>query len=139
MNFYKDMPLVDFLDEVNDALKTLLQGFDRVRAEEIGLDERSSYGPLWINEDYIIATEASARQLNYYGGFEYVEKDCVQRVGDYVLYSREDSRVNDHIRRWELRNLTPEKREAILEKEEEDCFNDGDRQNDHDLYQKGWR
>lgn len=115
MDFYKDMSLVDFLDEVNHTLKTMLQGFDRVQPEEIGLDERSSYGPLWINEDYIITTEASARQLNYYGGFEYVEKNCVQIVGDYVLYSREDSRVDGHIRRWELRNLKPEEREARLE------------------------
>ena len=119
MNFYKDMPLVDFLDEVNNAFRNLIKGLDRVNPQEIGLDGRSSYGPLWINEDYIITTEASARQLNYYGGFEYVEKDCVQKIGDYVLYSREDSRVDGHIRRWELRNLTPEEREAILEKEED--------------------
>ena len=37
--------------------------------------------------------------LDYYGGFEYVDKGCITKIADYVIYSDEDSRVAEHIAR----------------------------------------
>lgn len=117
MNFNENMSIGDFVDEVNYAIDKLVKRMDQVRPQDIGLDERSSYGPLYINSDWIVATNASARVLNYYGGFEYVHSQYVLNLGNYVLYSGDDSRVREHIRRWEMKDLSEEEREAAIERE----------------------
>lgn len=117
MDFNDDMSISDFVDEVAYAIDKLVKRMDQVKPQDIGLDERSSYGPLYINSDWIVATSASAGVLNYYGGFEYVDSQYVLTFGNYVLYHSDDSRVMKHIRRWQLKHLSEEKREAIIERE----------------------
>ena len=118
MDFNENMSIGDFISEVNHSLDKLVQRMDQVNAQDIGLDQRSSCGPLYINSEWIVATSASAGLLNYYGGFEYVDSHCVLSMGDYVLYSAEHSRVKRHIRRWEMNTLSEQEREAALEHED---------------------
>jgi hypothetical protein len=58
------------------------------------LDSRASYR-LYIDADLtaIVALKDSDRQLQYYGGFEYVDKDSRRELGNWVFYSNEDNRV----------------------------------------------
>jgi hypothetical protein len=112
------MSISDFISEVNHALDKLVQQMEQVNPVDIGLDQRSSCGPLYINSEWIVSTSASAGVLNYYGGFEYVDSHCVLSMGDYVLYSAEHSRVKRHIRRWETNTLSEQEREAALENED---------------------
>jgi hypothetical protein len=63
----------------------------RVCASELGLDERCGY--VYVNEDCIIVEQCFAQRLDYYGGFEYVDKDSKSRIGDFVVYMDEDDRV----------------------------------------------
>lgn len=62
--------------------------------EKSGLDPRS-YVKMWIAGDVLIT--AAGNSLSYYGGFEYVGREHKVTVGDYVIYSNEDSRVSNLI------------------------------------------
>ena len=61
----------------------------------LGLDRRAA-SSCWVGEDYIAVAVRDDRTLQYYGGFEYVEKSCRVECGEYVFYSIEDGRVADH-------------------------------------------
>ena len=67
-----------------------------VTPKEIGLDSRAGYR-LFINEDYIAVSKSDRRGLDYYGGFEYVDEEHVTVLGDYIFYSADDERVQDHL------------------------------------------
>ena len=66
--------------------------------ENVGLDMRC--GTIYINEEYIAVDKYKAGTLDYYGGFEYVDKEHRTEMGYYVFYSRESSRVAEHIDRY---------------------------------------
>lgn len=87
----------DLLIEIDSRVQELLETeFQEVRPEEIGLDPRSGYH-ICINRDYIVVSKGSRRSLEYYGGFEYVDKEHVIELGDYIFYSADDERVQDHL------------------------------------------
>lgn len=116
------MSLADLLDEVSDAIqKVLNEDMTHLRdVQSLGLDNRCNYGGIWINADYIVIKKNDQRVMEYYGGFQYVDREYVQEIGDFVIYSREDSRVEDHIFRWEIADLSDEEREARLEQRQEE-------------------
>ena len=68
-----------------------------VSACAVGLDARA--GLLWICDDAIVTM--TAQRLNYYGGFEYVDKQHVATVGDYTIYYADDARVQECIDTWQ--------------------------------------
>lgn len=70
--------------------------FDTGDVKNTGLDERA-VGRFWFNEDYFAIPIGSQRRLEYYGGFEYVDREYVRTYGDYVFYSTQDERVMDVI------------------------------------------
>jgi hypothetical protein len=115
------MTLVGLLDEVSDAVEKILTE-DMTHLTDVcplGLDNRCNYSGIWINGDYIVVKKSEKRVMEYYGGFEYVDRDYVTEIGDYVIYSREDGRVDDHIFRWEIMDLSEEERDAKLEARQE--------------------
>lgn len=66
--------------------------------ENTGLDSRC--GLIYINEECIAVDKRNDRTLQYYGGFEYVDKEFRKEMGDYVFYFNEDARVSEHIDRY---------------------------------------
>jgi hypothetical protein len=87
----------DIINDANDQIEALLgDTVAEVTASELGLDPRAS-SKFWANEEGIIIRLGNRHTMDYYGGFEYVDKDCVTVIGDYVFYSSEDSRVAGHI------------------------------------------
>ena len=46
---------------------------------------------MWINDSCIVTN--NPRSLNYYGGFEYVDGEYVQQLGDYTVYLAYADRV----------------------------------------------
>jgi len=82
---------------INEMVDQLIDDeFRLVKPKEVGLDVRSAYD-LFINEDYIAIRKDNRRTLDYYGGFEYVDEEHVTVMGDYVFYSADDERVQDHL------------------------------------------
>jgi hypothetical protein len=81
------------MNEVNALVQELLKTTSRVAASRVGLDVRC--GTLTIGDNFIAVPKHSDRLLQYYGGFEYVDKDARQELGDWVFYTLDDDRVVD--------------------------------------------
>jgi hypothetical protein len=89
--------LNELLSEINSKVEGLIdEEFREVTPKEIGLDTRAAYR-LFINEDYIAVSKGNRRNLDYYGGFEYVDEEHVTVLGDMVFYSADDERVQGHL------------------------------------------
>ena len=67
----------------------------RVSAEDVGLDPRSGYLYISIEEGWIASR--NTRLLEYYGGFEYIDSGYRVNVGGMTFYSADHSRVADAI------------------------------------------
>jgi len=91
----------DSINEMIDSVRNdmhdyvLLSGkMKRVSSADLGLDARAAYS-LFIEDDYIAVTNVGKGSLNYYGGFEYIDKDFVTVIGEFTFYSAEHERVRD--------------------------------------------
>ncbi len=91
--------IYEFIDDVNEKLYRMVQKMEKVKANKLGLDIRAGY-TLYIDEECIIVDKNDDRMLQYYGGFEYVDKDFRNAIGDYVVYMNGDSRVADCLERY---------------------------------------
>jgi hypothetical protein len=89
----------DIIEDAEDRVRNLVQRLPEVLPEDLGLDNRSAYR-LWVTDDGIIVTSRDDRHLQYYGGFEYVDKDYRMELGDWVFYSASDDRVQGHLDRY---------------------------------------
>ena len=85
----------DFLDTVDSAATEFIQTCKNVTAKELNLDPRC--GSMWVCDGAIICQANRRGSLDYYGGFEYVDKENITVIGNYVFYSSGDSRVNEHL------------------------------------------
>ena len=89
--------LYELMNEINAKVEELInEEFRDVRPKDVGLDSRAAY-QLFINEDFIAVRKSGRRSLDYYGGFEYVDEEHVTVLGEYVFYSADDERVQDHL------------------------------------------
>lgn len=86
--------LLNLVQDLEDQLRNQVAGLTYVRADELGLDRRAAY-TIWVDEDVLIVRKDEDRTLQYYGGFEYVDKDARLEFGNYVIYTSDDSRVQD--------------------------------------------
>lgn len=90
--------IYDLIDDVNEKIRDMILDMEYVKADKLGLDNRC--GRLYVNEDCIITEKHNDRLLQYYGGFEYVDKDYRNEIGDFVIYLRDEERVLNHIDRY---------------------------------------
>ena len=86
--------ILNLVQDLEDQIRNTVQDLPYVPADELGLDRRAGYR-LWIDEDAIIVNKNDDRVLQYYGGFEYVDTNARIECGDYVIYTNDDSRVQD--------------------------------------------
>jgi hypothetical protein len=96
----QNFQLVDFIEDINEQVTEFVhKNFNEVSAESLGLDPRAARR-LWVNETGI-AVKGGTRNLDYYGGFEYVDQSDRRSLGDWTFYlvSDEDSRVRGHVAR----------------------------------------
>ena len=92
------------LQEVLEQIDTIAENYiqnetHKIKAKDTGLDERIGY--IYINDEAIYVPSSKKGTIDYYGGFEYVDKDYVFNLGRYVGYMREEDRVDGHISEWE--------------------------------------
>jgi hypothetical protein len=90
----------DFLDSIDDRITSYVAEMEEVQAEDLELDRRSAYR-LYVDADRtcIVTNKRDDRTLQYYGGFEYVDKEYRREVGNWVFYFAEDDRVQGHLDR----------------------------------------
>jgi hypothetical protein len=77
------------IDNAMEAIEEAVMELPRVSAAKIGLDVRAGYVYVDIEDRCIIADGSSVRSLDYYGGFEYVDIDCITEIGTYKVYAEE--------------------------------------------------
>lgn len=93
----------DIQEKLEDMQREMFEDMQRemfeecvyVSADALGLDVQAGMvyvSPAGYVGDGFIACN-SPGSLDYYGGFEYVDKDCITHVGGTKIYSGEDSRV----------------------------------------------
>ena len=89
MNSFDD--ITDALSELEDRILSACTPHD---PELAGLDIRC--GQIYVGEDFIASTRP--RELDYYGGFEYVDSDYTLTIGQFLkIYSIQDERVANHM------------------------------------------
>ena len=96
MGYFDDTKFSD-LEQMIEAVDTVVERNIRALAtetqpENLGLDRRAGYS-LLVTEDAVIVSAGNRGSLDYYGGFEYVDANCVTVLGSYVVYSAQDERV----------------------------------------------
>jgi hypothetical protein len=92
----------EFLDSIDDRITAHVAKFQEYQAEDLGLDRRSAYR-LYVDADHtcIAVSKTQDRTLQYYGGFEYIDKDHRKEMGSWVFYFAESDRVADALEHLE--------------------------------------
>jgi len=81
------------VEEVTNTVENfIVKHMTKTNAEKLGLDSRAGYS-LFVNDECIAVRSYNDRSLQYYGGFEYVDKEDRKEVGDWVFYMAESDRV----------------------------------------------
>jgi hypothetical protein len=95
------MSIDNLITEVTDTVENYVyKNMEMIYCgrENVGLDMRC--GTIFINEECIAVPKYNQGTLEYYGGFEYVDKEYRYTMGEYVFYLAEDNRVREHIERY---------------------------------------
>lgn len=83
----------DIMAQVDDYL---LENMTSVLPEQVGLDRRCNR--MYISRDGIASTHA--RNLDYYGGFEYIDSEYRKTIGEVTFYFAGHDRVDECIDRY---------------------------------------
>ena len=88
------MNLYTAINETENIADELIKGMQKVNASDIGLDIRAGY-TLYCDEYSVGVRTANIGSLNYYGGFEYVNKENIKVIGRYTFFLGDEERVQD--------------------------------------------
>jgi len=94
------MDFGDLLDGIDRSVRDFMDDAAEVMPEELGLDRRAAYR-LFVKDNVIAVSRGDDRTLQYYGGFEYVDKEYRHVLGDWVFYMADDDRVQGCLDRFE--------------------------------------
>jgi hypothetical protein len=92
--------MYNLMNEIDQKIAQHIGTMTPVIPEDLGLDMRSfgkAYTDGW---DYLIVSKSDDKSIQYYGGFEYVDKNYRREYGDYVIYEGSDSRVYDTLENY---------------------------------------
>ena len=91
--------ITEFFIETENQLEILVSLLKSVKPGDLGLDDRAAYN-LYIDESCIVVSKDCDGRLQYYGGFEYVDKSERKEYGNWVFYFNGDDRVHNHLRHY---------------------------------------
>jgi hypothetical protein len=116
----------NLLVDIQDKVEEMLKGCELVHdLSKLGLDQRAAYSGIYVDledEEFVAVAAGSDRILQYYGGFEYIDKEYRHELGNYVFYMTEndgEGRVNRCFETLKMSKMTPEELEKYREKQEE--------------------
>lgn len=85
--------LIELVESTHSAIE---HDCELIPAHELGLDSRCGF--VYVGEDFVASNRP--RELDYYGGFEYVDPEYTLRLGEWKLYFKGYSRI-DNLPCWE--------------------------------------
>ena len=91
------MDAEDFIEAMSQRAYEFVYKMSDATAIQLALDARAFSGRVGVDETAIAVHRDQDRMLQYYGGFEYVDKEYRVEVGDFIFYLAGDSRVQGHL------------------------------------------
>ena len=95
-------------DTVNQIVDKYLKNMDSIIPSEYNID-RQCGNIMWINTESIAIKKKDKDRFWYYGGFEYVNKDCITEIGDYIFitpdHNSDDCRISNIIDDWDSEDV----------------------------------
>ncbi len=90
--------MFDQINEIDMQVGQLIASkMKEVTPEDLGLDRRAGCR-LYASEDAVAVLKSQDNSLQYYGGFEYVNKEFRKEMGSWVFYfADDDERVQSHL------------------------------------------
>lgn len=82
---------------ISKTLDEYIQTLKKVSAKDLGLDSRAGHS-LYIDEnnrDIIAVSKSFDSQLQYYGGFEYIDSDNRTEINNWIFYKSDNHRVEE--------------------------------------------
>jgi hypothetical protein len=84
--------LFDMIARFNTEVREFIEKtMTEVGAAELGLDPRA--GRVYMSDEGIAVHNGRKSVLEYYGGFEYISRECVETIGNYTFYLSDHDRV----------------------------------------------
>lgn len=81
------------LQFVEDQIRRSTKLVTDEQKERWPLDPRAMPYKMFVAEDVLIVPKEYIRELDYYGGFEYVRAEHRVELGEYTLFDADDERV----------------------------------------------
>jgi len=83
------MDIYELFEAQRQLANQYIDGMEEVLPQDLGLDRRCGYR-LYINKEAVAVSKSNDSSLQYYGGFEYIDKAYRTELGDWVIYSIDD-------------------------------------------------
>lgn len=90
----------DMLQKCNELAEEAIDTAIVVSPKDCGLDRRAA-SRMWRGKDFLAVRAHGESSFEYYSGFEYVKPEHRLCVGEFVFYSTDSDRVNDHWQQFE--------------------------------------
>lgn len=94
--------IYDVVQNVRTVVSDYIDSMTEVKSKDVGLDPRC--GKIYIGDNCVATKKSYDGYLQYYGGFEYINKEFRHEFGDYVFYSVEDDFYMEDDRVWAIIN-----------------------------------
>jgi hypothetical protein len=107
------MSITTMIEAIEQASRDAKKALNFEPANKFGLDDRAGY-MAYDGDAQCLIVDGSTRSLEYYGGFQYVDRDCVDTYGDLTVYNldenghREPCRVQECLTHYEEHSNWPE-------------------------------
>jgi hypothetical protein len=83
------MDIYELFEAQRQLANQYIDGMEEVLPQDLGLDRRCGYR-LYINKEAIAVPAPQDGSLQYYGGFQYIDKAYRTELGDWVIYTIDD-------------------------------------------------
>ena len=84
--------LYDLQKHISSLVDEFINTTTHIKPSDVGMDRRCC-STFFIGPDFVAVHKHHDRNLQYYGGFEYIDNEDRVEMGDYVFYYANSDRV----------------------------------------------
>lgn len=87
------MNMYEIIDSLQDLEYSILEQTEQVSAKALGLDPRCGIFHVDKDGEFVMVEKRKRGTVDYYGGLEYVDRENILTLNEYVLYMADDDRI----------------------------------------------